>query len=318
MSVLPQSSPIVSERTGRVPQRRSRRSSRSAGCLGSALILVFFLCVPNGAAGDAVPKTPILRFVNAEGESTPMTLAHLLESCPSNRIAVDDPYHERSIEYFAMSLRCVLDMGFAAEGGSESLRGESLLLRALDGYTRPVSGSDLLEPGAYVAFGEPDRMKNPEALPDFSPIGRLGVDPGPFYLVWALAHQNDPHTVPWPYQLTTIEVASFQKAFPRTVPVGLPGANAGWTGYGLFQRSCASCHSMNGEGGKVGPDLNVPRSIVEYRPVDQIKDYIRDPEATRYTNMPAHPDFSDADLAALVAYFRAMSERKQDPRRSGE
>jgi cytochrome c1 len=31
--------------------------------------------------------------------------------------------------------------------------------------------------------------------------------------------------------------------------------------------------------------------------------------------MPAHPDFTDADLDALVAYFRAMARRKHDPGR---
>jgi len=84
-------------------------------------------------------------------------------------------------------------------------------------------------------------------------------------------------------------------------------------GYRLFQQSCASCHSINGQGGKIGPDLNVPRSIVEYRPVDQVRAYIRNPEAFRYTSMPAHPGLSESDLDALIAYFEAMRARKQDP-----
>ena len=109
----------------------------------------------------------------------------------------------------------------------------------------------------------------------------------------------------------------FAEAFPRTVPGGLDPSDRGWSGYALFQRSCASCHSINGEGGKVGPDLNVPRSIVEYRPLEQIRGYIRDPEATRYTSMPAHPNLSEADLDALIAYFSAMSQRKDDPRLRG-
>ena len=65
----------------------------------------------------------------------------------------------------------------------------------------------------------------------------------------------------------------------------------------------------------MGPELNVPRSIVEYRPEQQIKDYVRDPGSFRYTSMPAHPGLSSEDLDALVAYLRAMSTRKHDPRR---
>ena len=98
------------------------------------------------------------------------------------------------------------------------------------------------------------------------------------------------------------------------MPEGLPEADAGWAGYRLFQRSCAACHAINGQGGKIGPDLNVPKSIVDYRPVPQIRAYIRHAQATRYTSMPAHPGLAEADLDALIAYFSAMSERKQDPR----
>ncbi|MBW1882535.1 MAG: cytochrome c, partial [Deltaproteobacteria bacterium] len=235
-------------------------------------------------------------------------------ACPPRAVEVDDPYHHRAMRYFAMPFRCVLAHGFAALGGADALRGQGLLLRALDGYTRPASGGDLLAGGAHLAFGEVALMSGSGALPRFTPIGRRQVDAGPFYLVWSGAGQNDPAQLPWPYQLETIEVASFPKTFPRTVPKGLEASHPGWTGYALFQRSCASCHAINGQGGKIGPDLNVPRSIVEYRPIEEIKSYVRNPEATRYTSMPAHPDLSDADLDALVAYLEAMSHRKQDPR----
>jgi hypothetical protein len=63
----------------------------------------------------------------------------------------------------------------------------------------------------------------------------------------------------------------------------------------------------------VGPELNVPRSIVEYRDAATIKAYVRDPASFRYTSMPAHPHLSDADLDGLVAYFTHMSARKHDP-----
>ena len=63
----------------------------------------------------------------------------------------------------------------------------------------------------------------------------------------------------------------------------------------------------------MGPDLNVPLSIVEYRPALQIKAFIREPQSFRYTSMPPHPHLSEAQLDALLAYFRAMKELKRDP-----
>jgi mono/diheme cytochrome c family protein len=283
--------------------------------VGPLSTVLLVLCL----SATALRAEPSMVFVSPDAESHSISLVNLRAACPEREITVDDPYHGRSMRYFAIPLVCVLDLGFANEGGAESLRGQGLLLKALDGYTRPASGSDLLGPpglgsGAALAYGEVALMEGPGASPRFSPIDRRKVDPAPFYLIWSGRDQNDPHTHPWPYQLGRIEVASFAEAFPKTVPGELADSHPGWSGYTLFQRACAACHAINGQGGKIGPDLNVPRSIVEYRPIDQIKDYIRDPEATRYTSMPAHPDLTDSDLEALISYFRAMSERKQDPR----
>ncbi len=239
----------------------------------------------------------------------------LAARCPTETVEVDDPYYERPMRYHAWPLRCVLTAGFGVDPAS--LPGPGVLLRALDGYTRPASLAQLLEDGGYLAFADAtlDGAGAGAAASRFSPIDRRQVDPGPFYLVWTGAARSDPNSQPWPYQLASIEVASFEAVFPHTVPDGLAADAAGWRGYRVFQASCAACHAINGEGGRVGPELNVPRSIVEYRPVEQIKAYVRDPARFRYTSMPAHPDLSSDDLDALIAYFRAMSTRKHDARR---
>lgn len=278
-----------------------------AGLATLAAVTTLALAV-EAASGDA------LTFRDAQERETTLGLEALRAACDEVDVPVDDPYHERRVRYRALPLRCVLDRGFAASGGAEGLRGRELLLRARDGYTRPTTGATLLEPGGYVAFGESARMEQGASESRFGPIDRRRVDPSPFYLVWVGVERGDPHETPWPYQLARIEVAPFAQAFPATVPTGLPKDEPGWRGYTVFQDACASCHAINGQGGRVGPELNVPRSIVEYRPVEQIKAYVRNPQATRYTSMPPHPNLSDADLDALIAYFRAMSARKQDPR----
>ena len=289
----------------------SRRLVRG---LAGALFAV--LVAAASFADDAPSRSLVFADASAASGAEPeraLPLEVLRAACVETDVTVADPYHERSMTYRALPLRCVLDQGFASRGGAAGLADEGLLLRALDGYTRPVSGRTLLAPGGYVAFGESARLQDPDAAGPFSPIDRRQVDPAPFYLVWSGADQGDPHDTPWPYQLARIEVAPFETAFPATVPTGLSPDDAGRVGYRLFQRACASCHAINGQGGRVGPDLNVPRSIVEYRPEAQIKAYIRNPASFRYTSMPPHPGLSEADLDALIAYFHAMRARKQDP-----
>jgi mono/diheme cytochrome c family protein len=134
--------------------------------------------------------------------------------------------------------------------------------------------------------------------------------------VWSGADQRDTHRYPWPYQLVQIEATSLARTYPYTVPTGAAEGSPAREGYEIFKRECISCHAINGEGGKVGPDLNVPRSIVEYRPEQQIKEYVRDPATFRYSSMPAHPHLTDAHLDALIAYFEAMSRLKHDPGKS--
>ena len=168
-----------------------------------------------------------------------------------------------------------------------------------------MRGTRLLEGGAHIAIEDVD-------VPGWEPIGPQKANPGPFYLVWTKPHQQSLETHPRPWQLAAIEIVRFEDAFPRTVPAGLAEGDPGWKGFAVFKEQCVHCHAMNRQGGRVGPELNVPRSIVEYRPVDQIKAYIKNPLDFRYSAMPPHPTMTDETLDAIVAYFEAMKTRKQD------
>ncbi len=227
----------------------------------------------------------------------------LARTCKPRTIEVDDPYYEARKRYRACPLAAVIEAGFGTPAGR--IDTEDVVFRALDGYAKPSPPARVAEDGGWVAFGEADGA--------FAPMGRRALDPGPFYVVWTKPEQRDTHRYPWPYQLAAIELTSLAKKFPHTVPEGLAAGDAGWRGFAIFRSECVACHSVNGEGGTVGPELNVPRSIIEYWPVEQVKAYVRNPASFRYGNMPSHEHLSDADLDALIAYFRAMQARKHDP-----
>ncbi len=253
-------------------------------------------------------EPPTLRLVENGKLLAAPTLPELLAACEETTVEVEDPYYGGKRRFRACPLPQVLALGF---GELDALRGGTLLLRALDGYTRSANADQLLGPGPHLAFADADRLARGEQ--GFDPIDRRQVDPAPFYLVWAGPDQSDVHVYPWPYQLATIELARFQDVYPNTVPKGAEEGSAAAEGYAVFQRECTHCHAINGEGGKVGPDLNVPQSIVDYRPEAQIRAYIRDPKAFRYTSMPSHSHLKKPELDGLIAYLRHMSGHKVDP-----
>jgi mono/diheme cytochrome c family protein len=264
--------------------------------LGAAL----FLVAPARSTGAVA-----LRFLRDDSEVSRLDLDALRRGCGEKTITVDDPYYERRVRYLACPLRAVMRLGFGQDGAA--LAGHDIVFHALDGYAKPTSAARVEEDGAWVAFADADRPGG------FAPLGRKGVDPGPFYLVWTKPAQRDTHTYPWPYQLDAIEVTDLLRRYPHTVPRDVARDSKAWAGFDVFRGECIACHAINGEGGTIGPDLNVPQSIVEYRPVEQVKQYIRNPATFRYGNMPSHEYLTDRDLDALIAYFQVMKTQKHDP-----
>jgi mono/diheme cytochrome c family protein len=255
--------------------------------------------------GTVVARGATLEFVRDDTVVTRLDEHALAARCGLRTIEVDDPYYEAVKHYRACPLAAVLEAGFGTPVAA--LGGGDVLFRAADGYVKPATLARVAEDGGFVALRELARESG------FAPMGPRRLDPGPFYVVWSKREQRDTHRYPWPYQLAAIEITDVVRRFPHLVPSGTGEQSDAWRGYTIFRTECVACHSMNGEGGAVGPDLNVPRSIVEYRPVEQLKAYIRNPAAFRYGNMPAHEHLSARDLDALVAYFRAMAARKHDP-----
>lgn len=247
--------------------------------------------------------TATLTFVRDGATVKTMTLGDLTKAVSPEMLTAYDPYYERRKTYRALPVRAVLAAGFGADSAFAS---HEYVLRAKDGYTVPVSGDLLWEEGAYVAFAD-------EGAPGWEPIGPQKANPGPYYLVWRGDKQQSLDSHPRPWQLATIEIAKFEAVFPLTVPEGQPDDSPARRGFAIFRGECIRCHAMNRQGGRIGPDLNVPKSIVEYRPTAQIREYVRNPSAFRYGAMPAHPQLTDGDLDSLIAYFEAMKTRKVDP-----
>ena len=52
-------------------------------------------------------------------------------------------------------------------------------------------------------------------------------------------------------------------------------------GFRAFRVHCSKCHRLNGEGGTIGPELNLGANPVEYRSREWLHGWIDDPAGTR-------------------------------------
>ena len=188
--------------------------------------------------------------------------------------------------------------GFAALNPSEV----KLRFVCLDGYQTTFSLDSIQGAKGLVAIREENQKSNGWSTYQH---GKQELTPAPFYLVWA----NEPVSKkrPWPYQLTAIEVISKKALSLRTAPADARHL----AGYEIFKTRCQACHSMNLTGGNMGPELNVPRNICEYRTREFLTEFIHHPQSFRTGSpMPPAADLTGEKLTGLLNYLCSMSQQK--------
>ncbi len=220
-----------------------------------------------------------------------------------------DPYYKKKKRWHTIKLLPVLKSMFNMD--VETIRTKSFVMKASDGYSVPIAGEQLITDDAYLAVADLD-------FPEWELAGKQKANPGPIYLVWKQSEHHDLHEWPRPWQLTTIDLASFEQTFPRTIPNELIASSPEAKGFEIFKTQCVRCHAVNQHGGRLGPELNIPQNITEYRPKEQILAYIKNPMTFRYGSMPAFEHLSEQDLEHVYAYLSVMKNQKWTPEKKEE
>jgi len=209
-------------------------------------------------------------------------------------------------------------MTFQAIPVSQLLAGtaqdDTVRIAAADGFRTALPAAPLLAGGAASAYLAIERPDAP--WPALKP-GEAATA-GPFYLVWPTPSRVAPSREQWPYQIVRIEtVTTPGKRFPMMAPAAsVPANHPIRTGFAVFQKLCASCHTINGGGeSTTGPDLNIPYNPTEYLRPEALRRLIRDPQALHRWPEAKMPAFDpktlpDRELAELVAYLRHMADHK--------
>ncbi|MGH7851065.1 MAG: c-type cytochrome [Thermodesulfobacteriota bacterium] len=227
-----------------------------------------------------------------------ITLSELKSKLETHTIELYDTEYKKPKRYLGFTVQDVLALGFGDELNNPDFT--DIAFTALDGYESVSVLPKMKEKGGYIVFADLDSN-------NWEPIGKTDASPGPFYLVWTGKDQLPENEYPWPWQIASINIMRFPDQYPLVYPKGAGKDSAAYKGYEIFKGRCVRCHSMSRQGGKVGPDLNAPRSIVTYRSEYMIKEFIKHPSTYRYTQMPDHPNLTDQDLNNLIAYFRYMN-----------
>ncbi len=269
--------------------------------LSAMLAGVVYTARDTHAAPPAGVKAAIF-FEEGEDQER-FSLAELKEQLKTHKLTLRDPLHKKEKNYKAFALHDLLRLGF--ENRWQSDKYSDIAFVALDGYQALGALPVLRESGGYVVYEDLDRD-------GWEPIGERKTDPAPFYLLWTGEAQGPKGVYPWPYQLQTIRLLKFKDQYPKVYPAGVKEGSAVHQGFTLFRQVCFACHAMSRQGGTVGPDLNAPRNITEYRDEKMIRDYVRAPSRFRYTKMPDNPNLTDEELDHLLAYFRHQAEHKSD------
>jgi mono/diheme cytochrome c family protein len=265
-----------------------------------AIIMVSLLIINIVQGKDSITSEyPSLKFLISGEIVKDIDLSNLEKNIEVHKIKFYDPQYKKDKKYEGFALQDILQFGFGDNWNSSDYT--DVAFEALDGYTSVSTLAKVSEPGGYIVFKDLE-------YEDWEPISIKEVNPGPFYLVWTGKDQTTANEYPWPWQLSSIYLIKFEEQYSAVSPSGVSENSDVYKGYKIFKGRCIRCHAMNSEGGKVGPDLNSPQSIVIYRNTYMIKEFIKHPSKYRYTQMPDHPDLSDQDLDNLISYFNYMNE----------
>ncbi len=216
-----------------------------------------------------------------------------------------DPVYNTEKQYKAYPLAKIVNS--LARQSTKSLIDSILVFTATDGYKVTMSYQDALLEKGYIAFK--DLSAKNESWVKFK-FGNESITPAPYYLVWTNP-ELDKWRYPSPFQLTSISLQSATSYFSSAAPVS--NNTKVKQGFSLFSRYCIRCHSVNHTGGKLGPELNLPKNITDYYSEQKLTDFILDASSFRpKTKMPVFKNIlNNEDALAIQYYLKAMKSKQK-------
>lgn len=216
-----------------------------------------------------------------------------------------DPVYKSQKRYRGITFAHLLDKS----GYSLAKRPRDATVEFLckDGYTPFASLSTLILENAFVATEDLDAPSGQKWIP--FEYGGLLRDPGEFYLVWPGKTELQGGK-PWPYGIVALRIGLIEELLAPAIPQ----SQRHQRGFKLFRENCMSCHSINGVGGTIAIDLNVPLNVFEYWQADKLLAMIANPASfRRNAKMPSFANLGQERISDILLYVRHMKSRKTQP-----
>jgi mono/diheme cytochrome c family protein len=221
---------------------------------------------------------------------------------PTDTVQVPhDPVFAKPKSFAGIPLQTILTKFSASEKLEVSQT--QVIFECEDGYSPSMPLEKLTHKHAYLATRDLDAPQGQDWL-TLTKDGHA-TKIAPFYVVYSDVAASD-KAYKWPYNLVRIRLVPVsvetQVLFPKDAQLV--------KGYELFRTNCFTCHSINGVGGKMGPELNYPKNVTEYWQPEHLKAFIKNPAAYRNDCKMPNLNLPDATIEEIIRYVGYMKDHK--------
>lgn len=214
-----------------------------------------------------------------------------------------DLVYRKAKRYRAVSLQRVLENSFDLNNTDK--QSTRLVFECNDGYLKTMPLAKAIAADGWIAVADLDAPADKRWL-DIG--GRKS--PGPYYVVWRSATRGNAAKFPWPYAVERLRIVEQDEFYQAAYPTGTQSAVPG---YHAFRKHCLSCHAVNGVGGTLGVELNMPRSVTEYWQPEDLRAFILDPSSYRLrSKMPTMKHLKSKELDSILLFLRTMAQQRTD------
>lgn len=286
-------------------------ASAALGAAGQVLMVP----APQGAKESKSDTYPNAQFTfknRGEIVST-LSIAQMAERVVPMELTVLDPYSLADEIYRGFPLEAL----FYAVYREKWRRADNEVIFTLaDGKNVSLPGSKVIKYAAYLSFGKKDNST-------FAVLNERGggkpLDLGPFYLIWDNFREpnlKDLGTQDWHVGVVSVDLLDFLDRYPKMIPPK-KSSEAAKAGFNAFRKYCVLCHTINGDGGVRGVELNYPISVTEYLSEKWLRKFILEPHKIRFSTPMPPLDRRDPKalrhLPNIIAYLRTMAKNKRPP-----